>query len=111
MAEGSFPGGAVRAVLEGGAVATVRSVYKVDGLRVDAVPFRTVIGECVHVMVQGHGAETWAAKQKLKNAIVGPQRLAIEVFPPESELVDQADVFHLWVLPDGYQLPFGLEET
>ena len=73
-------GGSVYAVQPGGFRGHVRSVYQGDGFRVDAVPFVTPWGECVHVMVQG-------------------------------ELVDQADVFHLWVLPDGFQLPFGLEET
>lgn len=104
-------GGSVYAVQPGGFRGHVRSVYQGDGFRVDAVPFVTPWGECVHVMVQGEGAKSWAEKQRIKNLIVGPQRLAIEVFPPESELVDQADVFHLWVLPDGFQLPFGLEET
>lgn len=26
----------------------------------------------------------------------------------KSNLVDQANVYHLWVLPAGFQLPFGL---
>ena len=35
-------------------------------------------------------------------------RVAVEVYPPESQLVDDADLYHLWVLPAGFELPFGL---
>ena len=112
MDEGKFSGGAVVSV-RGGAPTTVRAVYRNERFRVDAVPFESAWGPCIHVMVQSTVAAPilWADKQALKNEIIGPHRLAIEVFPPESELVDQAEVFHLWVLPDGFKLPFGLEET
>ncbi|CEG25989.1 DUF7694 domain-containing protein [Bacillus sp. B-jedd] len=51
---------------------------------------------------------TWAEKQRIKNEIFGPERIAIEVFPKESELVDEANMYHLWVLPEGMTLPFGI---
>lgn len=35
-------------------------------------------------------------------------RVAIEVFPSQDQLVDEANVYHLWVLPKEVQLPFGL---
>lgn len=52
---------------------------------------------------------SWADKQRIKNELVGCDRTAIEVFPPESELVDNAHLYHLWVLPEGFKLPFGLK--
>lgn len=50
----------------------------------------------------------WAEKQKIKNELFGKERVAVEVFPKESELVDEANMYHLWVFPEGYSLPFGL---
>ena len=51
----------------------------------------------------------WYDLQHAKNSIVGEDRLAVEVFPPEAELVDDANIRHLWVYPRGHQLPFGLD--
>lgn len=49
---------------------------------------------------------TWHEMQRIKNEIAGPDATAIEVYPPESEVVDEADMFHLWIVPD--PLPFSL---
>ena len=53
---------------------------------------------------------TWAEKQRIKDELFGRSRLAIEVFPPQSEMVDAANLYHLWVLPAGFALPFTLKE-
>ena len=53
---------------------------------------------------------TWAEKQRIKDEVFGRERTAIEVFPPRSELVDAADLFHLWVFPPGFSLPFTLAD-
>jgi hypothetical protein len=50
----------------------------------------------------------WREKQRIKNEIFGKERVAIEVFPKESELVDAANMYHFWVLPVEMNLPFGL---
>jgi hypothetical protein len=50
----------------------------------------------------------WRDKWKIKNELFGPERVAIEVFPAESELVDEANMYHVWVLPAGFKVPFGL---
>ncbi|HBZ80934.1 MAG TPA: hypothetical protein DEP07_11175 [Brevibacillus sp.] len=50
----------------------------------------------------------WREKQRIKNELFGSEATAIEFFPKESELVDEANMYHLWVLPIGYTLPFGL---
>lgn len=47
----------------------------------------------------------WRDMQRIKNELVGPERLGVEVFPPESAVMD---MYHLWVLPEGFHLPFGL---
>ena len=48
--------------------------------------------------------------QAIKNALVGPEREAVQVYPAESQLVDLANQYHLWVMPEGYVRPFGFFE-
>lgn len=50
----------------------------------------------------------WKEKQRIKNELFGEEYAAVEVFPKESELVDEAPMYHLWVLPKGMNLPFGI---
>ena len=49
----------------------------------------------------------WREFQKIKNELCGPEREAMEVYPAESRLVDGANQFHLWVLPEGCSVPCG----
>lgn len=51
---------------------------------------------------------SWSDMQRIKNELVGEDRVAVEVFPAERDLIDQANMYHLWVLPAGFNLPFGL---
>ncbi len=68
-------------------------------------------GEIILLMVRRNDEgpiRSWSDMQRIKNEIVGKDRVAVEVYPPESDLVDQANMYHLWVLPPGFNLPFGL---
>lgn len=49
----------------------------------------------------------WRELQSIKNAICGPDAEAVELYPAESRLVDTANQYHLWVLPEGRVWPFG----
>ncbi|KYG90808.1 hypothetical protein A0U40_17930 [[Bacillus] sp. KCTC 13219] len=51
----------------------------------------------------------WAEKQRIKNEIFGDEAHAIEVFPKESNLIDEANMYHIWVLPSEMVIPFGLK--
>lgn len=42
----------------------------------------------------------WRHLQQIKNEILGPETAAVEVFPPESQLVDSANEYHLWHTPE-----------
>jgi hypothetical protein len=50
--------------------------------------------------------------QEIKNALVHKEAMAIQIFPAESQLVDMANQFHLWVfVPDCWpQIPANKEE-
>lgn len=50
----------------------------------------------------------WRDMQRIKNEIFGNEATAVQVMPPESELVDDADMYHMWVL--GSMLPFTLSD-
>lgn len=51
----------------------------------------------------------WRDMQAIKNAICGPEAFAIEIYPPESDMVDMNNNYHLWVYLDGYELKFGFK--
>jgi hypothetical protein len=73
----------------------------------------TPIGVVVHLRIwRADGAEItggWDVLQALKNDLLGEDALAVEVFPPQRDLVDEVPHRHLWVLPGGWrQLPVNL---
>lgn len=49
---------------------------------------------------------TWWEMQRIKNELAGEEATAVEVYPPQHEVVDGADMFHIWVMPA--PLPFSL---
>jgi len=71
----------------------------------------TPIGFVVHLWIRAHDQRmprSWRDLQVIKNELCGPERVAVEVFPAVSQLVDAANMAHLWVYPEGYELPFRL---
>lgn len=78
-----------------------------------AVMSRTITtewGEVEHVCIRNLDSTDipWREKQRIKNELFGDERIAIEVYPKESELVDAANMYHIWVLPKGMTLPFTI---
>lgn len=74
-------------------------------------PFTCEWGACTHLYVRRVDRKpihSWTVLQGIKNELVSPSRAAVEVYPPADEVVDQAHWYHLWVLPEGFQLPFSL---
>lgn len=49
----------------------------------------------------------WRHFQQIKNQLCGPEREALELYPAESRLVDTANQFHLWVMPETVQIRVG----
>ena len=50
----------------------------------------------------------WRHLQRIKNDLVGPEHEAVELYPAESRVNDEANQYHLWVLmyPEA-RFPFG----
>lgn len=65
-------------------------------------------GGVVHLAVSSLSGRrpSWHEMQRIKDELAGKEATAVEVYPPHSEIVDGADMFHLWVLPE--PLPFSL---
>ena len=62
--------------------------------------------DSTHISFHRHNraaVRDWRHFQAIKNEVVGPERLAVEVFPPESLLVDSANEYHLWVFPPEWE--------
>lgn len=87
----------------------VRTVY-VNNLYVALYrPFRDENGnEVVHLAIRTASQlePPWRDMQRIKNEICGEEATAVQVMPPASELVDEADMYHMWVLSG--RLPFTL---
>jgi hypothetical protein len=47
----------------------------------------------------------WDELQAVKNEAFGPEVTCIEVYPPESEVVNETNMRHLWAVPAGTSIP------
>lgn len=85
-------------------------VYQCTVYRVQEGPDDKVM---VHLSMKRHDREAvhdWRHLQAIKNEVCGFERYAVEIYPPESRLVDSANEYHLWVFPPGFELPFGFAD-
>lgn len=67
----------------------------------------------IHLSIRRNDREAirdWRHFYRIKNELSGPKREAVEIYPSEDHLVDQANQYHLWVMPTGVELPFGFRE-
>lgn len=60
--------------------------------------------------VKRRAVHDWRHFQRIKNELAGKEREAIEIYPPESQLIDTANQYHLFVLPLGVSTPFTWKE-
>lgn len=51
----------------------------------------------------------WRDLQRIKNELFGPESTMLQVFPPESHLVDTANQYYFYVTRT-YTVPFGFKE-
>lgn len=50
---------------------------------------------------------TWPEMQRIKSEIAGEEATAVEVYPPESEVVDDANMYHIWVITGPLSFSLG----
>ena len=77
-------------------------VGKKHSVQVSYLEHRT-FGQITHLWLRRHDSTPmgWTEMQRIKNEILGENILAIQVFPPQKNVVDAANVYHLWCFPDG----------
>lgn len=51
----------------------------------------------------------WSLFQRIKNELFGPERVALEVFPAESNKQDVANIYWFWVLPEDFECPIEIK--
>ena len=88
----------------------IRRVFANDLYAVLVRPMNTTWGKVHHLAIRtaSNLEPPWRDKQRIKNELFGPDYTAIEVMPPQSEIIDQADMYHLWVMTPSRKLPFSL---
>jgi hypothetical protein len=88
----------------------VRRAYANDLYAVLVRPIETEWGLVLHLAIRtaSNLEPPWRDKQRIKDELFGPSLTAIEVMPPEDQIVDQADMYHMWVLASGFILPFTI---
>ncbi|TCV66327.1 hypothetical protein [Neorhizobium sp. S3-V5DH] len=72
-------------------------------------PFYDMDGHLTHhcaIRTASNLEPPWRDLQRIKNELFGSEATAVQVMPPASELIDAADLYHIWVLPE--RLPFTL---
>lgn len=94
----------------------VKSIYRVVTNEMYIVQFSKLLipgyeKEFDHLWIRTKHPEgrdiSWAEKQRIKE-IFFPGRWATEAFPPKSDLVDDANIYHLYVSPENVKPRFGL---
>lgn len=88
--------------------------YQVLGRGVQLPPGTLGIadGRIVHLSIKrvdrGPIVRDWRHMQRIKNELVGPECEGVELYPAESRLLDEANQYHMWVVPDAtFRFPFG----
>lgn len=66
---------------------------------------KTTAGNAIKIMIRANDAKPivnhWSEIQKIKNEIFGEDATAIEYFPSEKNLADVANIYWIWIFPDG----------
>ena len=78
-----------------------------------AVLVRTIdteLGKVKHAAIRNIDSTDipWSEKQRIKNELFGEEKQAIEFFPKQSELIDEANMYHIWILEE-VELSFGID--
>lgn len=65
----------------------------------------TTAGNATKVLIQNHFDEPiknhWSEIQRIKNEVFGSEVTAIEYYPAESQLINQHNIYWIWIFPQG----------
>lgn len=91
--------------------AYINSQYVVT-VFISTIEFLGWKGDIKHLVIKpiddGTIINHWKVLQRIKNEVCGEEFNAIEIYPKEQNLVDGANVYHLWVFPEDFNFGFGI---
>ena len=65
----------------------------------------TTAGHAIKALIQKHDdtpiLNHWSEMQKIKNEIFGKEVTAIEYYPAESNLINDHNIYWMWIFPEG----------
>lgn len=66
-----------------------------------------------HLIIRRHdeGVDVpWQHRQQIKDRLApdGQRRVGVEILPPRLRIVDDCNLYHVWVMPLGWELGVGL---
>lgn len=73
------------------------------------------LGYTRHLIISRHDGKeinvTWDVLQEIKDSVLGKDVLAVEIFPPTQEIVNEVNWRHLWEVPVNTPLPSLFERN
>jgi hypothetical protein len=72
--------------------------------------YRSSEGGGAHLSIKRYdraAVRNWRHFQQIKNEVLGEFIEAVEIFPSEGRIADNANQYHLWAMPEGVILPLG----
>lgn len=83
-------------------VRKIRTIYFGNKIGMTHLSIKRIDNKAIH---------NWRDLQQIKNMILNEDCVGVEIYPNESNLVDTANQYHLWVFDDPtFRLPFGFNE-
>lgn len=83
-------------------------VWKNGHIIVQAYKYPCAWGECERLMIRfgdGEPVHDWGLLQRIKNDLYGPHRVGLEVYPSEAHKQDVANMYWIFILPEGFDCP------
>lgn len=81
----------------------INDLYQVHRVEIDSA----MVHLSIRRLDRSH-IRDWRHNQQIKNELVGEECEAIELYPAESRLVDNANQYHIWCWSDpSFRLPIG----
>lgn len=90
----------------------LRSCWRNNVYSVQVFARATPHGEALQFAIRRHDdheVQGWSDLQRIKDELAGPDALAIEMYPRAADVVDDANMRHLFVLPPGMSVPFTIQ--
>lgn len=70
-----------------------------DPTEMEVMGFRVIVDDTLgHLAVAHDGSISWDQLQRIKNLVWGLDARAIEAYPPQSEVINNVQMRHLWLL-------------